>query len=420
MDVKKVVDEGLFDAPRIITTSHPISSTGGGADSDFYNLKFSHKQGIADGIDEITKIVREEVKHGSQWIMMIVNGMYKTTTNPKLQYFGDEEIDALIEQSSRLMCPVMALAHTASSIKTAILAGSRSIEYGSFIDDAGLKLMYESETFLVPLLHSANLASKISDDLSYFTDKMRDQRDSSIRKAIKAGVKIAIGTGFYSNTISDHIMEFKELNRLGMSEMDIIISATYISSELLGIDSMVGSIEAGKVADIIAVRGDPLSDLESFKDVVFVMSKGKVVKFNKEMIYESADDDYFIVSTKIQNDLTSSSSDSSLSSTCSDSSSHKEQMKKNVKRSRKDIIYPWRCKKCSTDNFAWNESCLKCDSFRPGIQKMEIIEESEVKYSSMHRYEMKRTNNNQDSMEGSPSVLHRIYERRNRRRDGPY
>lgn len=425
LDIKKIVDEGLFKSPRIITSSHPISSTGGGADSDFGNIKSLPKYGIADGIDEIIKIVREEVKHGSQWVMMVVNGMFRTTTNPKLQYFSDEEIDALIEQSSRLMCPVMALAHTASSIKTAILAGSRSIEYGSFIDDAGIKLMYESETFLVPLLHSANLASKKSDDLSYFTEKMKIQRDSSIRNAIEAGVKIAIGTGFYNdNTMSDHIMEFIELKRLGMTEMDTIISATSVASELLGIDSMVGTIEVGKMADIIAVKGDPLTDLQCLKDIIFVMSQGTIVKFNREMIYETANDDYFIVSTEIQNSKDHlqhlSSSSSLISSTSSDSSSHNEHLKKEVKRARRDIIYPWKCKKCATENFAWSESCLKCDSFRPGVQKMEIIEESEMKFSSMHRYEMKRTNNNQDSIEGSPSVLHRIYERRNRRRDGPY
>jgi imidazolonepropionase-like amidohydrolase len=287
-DIRRVVEKGVFIAPRITGAGHYISITGGGGDVNY----FSPEQDViadglvADGPEEIRKAVRREVKYGSDWIKLLVTGAFMSVgDNPRNVAFSPEELRAALEEANRLDVPVAAHAHAADGIKQAVRAGVRSIEHGTYIDAEATKMMARSGTFLVPTIYVGDYYAegdllRAQDKQDDYTKNYRSKFLAAIGRAHDAGVKIAVGVDLGGLAVDPKVFarEFAVLHEAGLTPMEAIQAGTRVGAELLQWDDRLGTIEAGKLADIIAVPGNPLEDLSALERVSFVMIGGKIVK----------------------------------------------------------------------------------------------------------------------------------------------
>jgi imidazolonepropionase-like amidohydrolase len=288
LDIRRVIDEGHFIGPRLSGAAHYIGTTGGGGDVHF----FSPEQDIipdgliADGPDEMIRAVRNEVKYGSDWIKILVTGAFLSVgSDPKNLAMSEAELEAVMSEARRLGVPVAAHAHATAGINAAIRAGARSIEHGTYLDDESIELMVEHGTYYVPTIYIGDhyagsdklLAQEKNDDpyLSY-----RDEWFRRIAKAHRAGVKIVTGLDLGSSPVDSpgvFAREFAVLVEAGLSEMDAIKAGTRVAADLLG-RADLGRIAPGKLADIIAVPGNPLEDISALERVDFVMIGGRIVR----------------------------------------------------------------------------------------------------------------------------------------------
>lgn len=291
LEIRDAINKGTFIGPRIYGAGHYISVTGGGGDINFlsYEQKIIADGLIADGPDEIRKAVRTEIKYGSDWIKVLVTGAFMTVgDNPQNVHFSPDELKALVEEAGRRDVPVMAHAHATNGIKEAVKAGVRSIEHGSYLDEEGMNLMVQHGTYLIPTLTIGLFFEESIPDsktLSKAVDLSRKSRAGvyeNLRMAHKKGVKIGVGTDYVGFPPEFSAREFAELAKVGLTPMEAIQAGTRVNAEMLMKDKEIGTIEAGKLADIIAVKGDPLKDLSELQRVKFVMIGGKVVKNIKE------------------------------------------------------------------------------------------------------------------------------------------
>ncbi len=287
-DIRSAINKGMFQGPRIFGAGHWISVTGGGGDLNFFSPE---QKGvivdglIVDGPEEMRKAVRNEIKYGSDWIKLLVTGAFMTAgDNPQNVHFSSEELAMAVEEARRRDVPVMAHAHAAEGIKMSIKAGARTIEHGSFLDDECIDLFVKHGTYLVPTLaigkwflefneNSLALSKAIA-----LTKKYKSQTEAMLTKAIKAGVKVTVGSDLPGTNPEYLANEFSELVRLGMTPMQAIKAGTSLAAEALGKEKEFGSVEVGKLADLIAVKGNPLTDITELKRVKFVMKGGVVVK----------------------------------------------------------------------------------------------------------------------------------------------
>lgn len=286
LDVRTAIQEGLFVGPRITGAGHYFSITGGGGDLNF--IAPEHQLAgdglVVDGVEAARKSVREEIKHGSDWIKVLASGaMMSAGNDPDKAHFSPEELRAIVEEATRLGVPVAAHAHSAAGIKAAVLAGARSIEHGTFIDDEGIRSMRDKGVYLVPTLYVGDYylneqpGSEAQAKMNELTQRYRAQHIAAVGKAIKAGVHIGVGTDHVGFPAKQGVRELPLLVEAGMTPMQAIQAATRVNAELLGWEQSVGTVEAGKLADIIAVPGDPLRDLSVLERVSFVMLGGRVV-----------------------------------------------------------------------------------------------------------------------------------------------
>ena len=290
-EIRDAINKGLFVGPRIFGAGHWISVTGGGGDLNF----FSYEQSgvivdglVADGPEELRKAVRTEIKYGSDWIKLLVTGAFMTAgDNPQNVHFSPEELKVSVEEAQKRDVPVMAHAHAAEGIKMSIRAGAKTIEHGSFLDDEGIALFLKEGAYLIPTLsvgkwfldfneNSVALAKAIT-----ITKKYKTQTEAMLAKAIKAGVKVGVGTDLTGSDPEYCANEFSELVRVGMTPMQAIMAGTKVNAEALGKINDFGTLEPGKLADLVAVKGDPIKDINELKKVRFVMKDGQVVKFDK-------------------------------------------------------------------------------------------------------------------------------------------
>ncbi len=290
IEIRKAINKGMFVGPHIYGAAHYISVTGGGGDINFlsYEQKIIADGLIADGPDEIRKAVRNEIKYGSDWIKLLVTGAFMTAgDNPNNVHFSAEELKAAVEEAARRDVPVMAHAHAAEGIKMAVKAGVRTIEHGSFIDEEAMDLMIQKGTWLIPTfsIHlyfdekldgNASLQKAIE-----IGRKTKESMYTNMRQAFKKGVKFGLGTDDVGWPPNYSAREFGEYVKLGMTPMQAIQCATKVNAEILKKENEIGTIEVGKLADIIAVKGDPLKDISELQRVKFVMIGGKVVKNEK-------------------------------------------------------------------------------------------------------------------------------------------
>ena len=291
MDValRNAINKGIIPGPRMLVATHGIGATGGHFDpmSGFRDMLFGREpdwtDGIADGPEEIRKAVRHEVKNGADVIKAAVSGgVLSLSDEVDTPQFTVPEIAALVDESHRLRKKVAVHCHGDTAGRDAINAGVDSIEHGSFLKPETLQLMKTKGTYLVPTLIAAEyIMGKIQSYPPALQAKAKaafDARSEMFRNALKTGVKIAFGTdaGVYPH--GENAVEFKLMTGLGMPNIDALRSATSSAADLLGLAQKVGTLEKGKLADIIAMPGDPTQDITATERVSFVMQGGKVIR----------------------------------------------------------------------------------------------------------------------------------------------
>ena len=296
-DIRKAIDGGIFLGPRLTGAAHYISITGGGGDINYLSPEqVVIADGlIADGPHEIRKAIRQEIKFGSDWIKIMVTGAFMSVgDNPENVSFSPEELRAAVEEAARHNIPVAAHAHATEGINQAVIAGVRSIEHGSFLSHESIDLMVEYGTYLVPTIYvgdfyanSGKLLAQSKNDDFYLA--FRDDWLKMLGKAHRKGVKIAVGSDLCGYEVASHVCarEFDTLIEAGLSPMDAIKAGTSVGAELLQWDDMLGSLEPNKLADIIAVPGNPLEDISALESPSFVMKDGKIIvnKFENYSVF---------------------------------------------------------------------------------------------------------------------------------------
>jgi imidazolonepropionase-like amidohydrolase len=289
-DLKRALREGLFLGPRLTGAAHYLSISGGGGDVNFLSAEFRGLPGfradgrIVDGVDEMRKAVREEIQFGSDWIKLLVTGAFMSAgDNPKDLHFSPEEVRVAVEEAARHGVPMMAHAHGTDGIKVAIRSGVRSIEHGTFLDDEAIRLLVERGVYLVPTMYIGDYyieqgsPSGMQDKMVELSKKYREEHCGWVRKAVAAGVKIAVGSDFGGYAADRNWREMETLVECGMTRMQAIQAATRVNSELLGWDKTIGTIAVGKDADLLVVEGNPAEDLKAFEHVLFVSVGGRPV-----------------------------------------------------------------------------------------------------------------------------------------------
>ncbi|HLG38626.1 MAG TPA: amidohydrolase family protein [Chitinophagaceae bacterium] len=291
ISLRNAITKGLIKGPRIYTAGKAIGTTGGHADpTNGYRADLmgdpGPAQAVANGVDECRKAVRQRYKEGSDLIKITATGgvlsVAKSGSNPQ---FTEEEVKAIVETAKDYGFTVAAHAHGAEGMKRAIRAGVASIEHGTLMDDETIELFKKYGTWYVPTITAGQSVADSAKKPGYYPDmvakkatEIGPQLKNTFAKAYKAGVKIAFGTDAGVFKHGQNWKEFGYMTDAGMPPMRAIKAATINAAELLGMKDQLGSIETGKLADIVAVDGDPLTDSKVFGKVVFVMKDGVVYK----------------------------------------------------------------------------------------------------------------------------------------------
>lgn len=286
-DIKRLIEEGTIAGPHMAVAGHYLSITGGGGDLNFMSAEQTLIADglVVDGVDEIRRAVRTEIKYGSDWIKILATGAYQSVgDDPQNVSFSPEEVQAAVDEANRQGVPVAAHAHATAGIKQAVLAGVRSIEHGTFLDDEVIDLMAKSGTWLIPTIYIGDYYEEegtLREDErnTYYIEHERPIFINWLSKAHKKGVKIGVGldlgTGYPPHVFA---REFATLVEIGMSNMEAIQAGTRVNAEMLGWDDRLGTLEVGKLADIIAIPGNPLDDISLLEKVSFVMLGGRILK----------------------------------------------------------------------------------------------------------------------------------------------
>jgi imidazolonepropionase-like amidohydrolase len=286
--LRRAIESGKIPGPRILASGPGLGATGGHADLNGMSpyLRFEGDiNGIADGVDEIRKKVRENIKHGADLIkIMATAGVLSEEESVGAPQYSFEEMKAAVDEAAMWGRKVAAHAHGAEGIKRAIRAGVASVEHCSFIDEEGIALAKQHGTWLVFDIYNDDYILAEFGRMGY-PEKIlekerlvgRTQREN-FAKAVKAGAKIAYGTdsGVYPHGWNGK--QFFHMVKWGMTPMQAIQSATVHAADLLGWKDKVGQLAPGYYADLIAVSGDPLADVTVLEQVGFVMKGGTVVK----------------------------------------------------------------------------------------------------------------------------------------------
>jgi imidazolonepropionase-like amidohydrolase len=282
----KAIDAGWIDGPRIVPAGHAISPTGGHLDPTMFTayapgiMPLSLEEGIANGVDEVRKAVRYQIKHGAQLIKVCASGgVMSHTGTPGAQHYSDEELRAIVDEAHRRGLKVAAHTHGAAAVRAAVEAGIDCIEHGFLLDDDTIALMAERGTFLVPttaLTEGMDL-SGAAPELRAKAAEVFPLAQTVVARAVKAGVRIAVGTDAPAIPHGRGAHELIALVKRGMTPLETLRAATVNAAELIGADDR-GRIAEGLLADLVAVPGNPLDDISVTADVRFVMKGGKVFR----------------------------------------------------------------------------------------------------------------------------------------------
>jgi imidazolonepropionase-like amidohydrolase len=284
--LRDAIASGEIPGPRLVVSGPALGITGGHCDSNLLPAEFHYKrEGVADGPWEARAKVREVVKYGADVIKICASGGVLSKGDlPGTPQYTPEEMKAIVEEAHRLGRKVAAHAHGSQSIKEAIAAGVDSVEHASLIDEEGIRLAKEHGIYLVMDIYNDDYILKEGLKVGMLPESIEKEKQlgqlqrDNFRKAFQAGAKMAFGTdgGVYPH--GNNAKQFAYMVQYGMTPMQAIQAATVNAADLLGWKDRVGTIEPGKYADLIAVAGDPLSDVHALENVGFVMKGGEVVK----------------------------------------------------------------------------------------------------------------------------------------------
>ncbi|MDQ1591023.1 MAG: hypothetical protein QOG71_1650 [Pyrinomonadaceae bacterium] len=294
--LRNAIRNGKVPGPRILAAVRAIGATGGHCDPTggyrpgIFDRSTGIEDAVANGADAVRAAVRLNIKRGADVIKVCATGgVLSLTGDVNSPQLTQAELDALVDEAHALRRKTAAHAHGAEGAKRAIRAGIDSIEHGSFLDDEALDMMKAKGTFLVPTLMAPyNLREKLDRGL-YMPPNVEAKARAAIssiqgmfRKAVSKGVRIAFGTDAAVYPHGRNAEEFRLMVELGMRPVDALRAATSVNAELFGLSDQLGTIAPGKLADIIAVPGDPLRDIRETEKVFFVMKEGVVYKNDRQ------------------------------------------------------------------------------------------------------------------------------------------
>jgi imidazolonepropionase-like amidohydrolase len=297
--LRKSIDSGVSVGPRIYTSAKSIATTGGHADptngqrADLMGNP-GPRDGVINGTAEARQAVRQRYKDGADLIKITATGgvlsVAKSGQNPQ---FMTDELEAIVQTAKDYDMTVAVHAHGKEGMKRAILAGVDSIEHGTYMDREIIKLMRKHDVYYVPTILAGNFVAEKAKIDGYFPDIVRPKAaaigpliQKTFARAHENGVMIAFGTDSGVSAHGDNAQEFALMVDAGMSEMDAILSATLNTAKLLKIDNKLGTVTVGKLADLVAVEGNPLDDITLLENIGFVMKDGIVFKNTQRVASE--------------------------------------------------------------------------------------------------------------------------------------
>jgi imidazolonepropionase-like amidohydrolase len=283
IDLRTAIDRGAVPGPRLQVAGNYVSSTGGAGDARQFSIYVDVPlvRNLADGVDAVRLAVRTNLKNGADFIKILATGaILSRGIPPGAQQYSDEELRVAVEEANRWGRPVAAHAHGAGGIKAALRAGVRTVDHGSMLDDEAIEMLKSGKAFYVPTLYVGEIIVNEGASLNVPESEIQRSREMSVhrtstfRKALKAGLRIPFSTDAGVFPHGRNAREFAIRVREGEPPMQSIVAATSLAAEVMGWSDRVGSIEAGKYADLIAVAGDPLADITELQRVKFVMKGG--------------------------------------------------------------------------------------------------------------------------------------------------
>jgi imidazolonepropionase-like amidohydrolase len=284
IDLRKAIDEGVVPGPRLMVSGNYVSPTGGAGDARQFSIYVDVPivRNLADGADEIRKVVRTNLKQGADFIKILGTGaVLSKGVPPGAQSYTEDEMRVAVEEAARWGKHVAAHLHGTEGIKAGIRAGVRTVDHGSIMDDEAVALLKTHHAYFVPTLYTSESISgnaNVPESEKARSREIKSLKDRSFRMVLDAGLPIGFATDAAVVPHGENAREFAYRVRLGEPPMAAIVSATKTAAEIMGWSDRVGTIEAGKLADVIAVAGDPLRDITELERVTFVMKGGVVYK----------------------------------------------------------------------------------------------------------------------------------------------
>lgn len=291
VSLRDAIAKGLIDGPRIFTSEKGLSITGGHGDpTNGYRDDLmgdpGPKEGVVNSVEDARKAVRQRYKNGADLIKITATGgVLSVAKDGSGAHFQEEEIKAIVETATDLGFHVAAHAHGDEGMRRAVANGVKTIEHGTYMSDATMDLMIQKNAYLVPTITAGMEVAENAKKPGYYPKVVAEKArvigpkiQGTFSRAYQRGVPIVFGTDAGVFKHGENAQEFTYMVEGGMPAMEAIISATSVPAALLGKEEQIGTLKAGYLADIVAVPGNPLEDIEVMKDVSFVMKEGKVYK----------------------------------------------------------------------------------------------------------------------------------------------
>lgn len=285
------INQGMIPGPRMFVSGPSVTVTGGHGDgTNSLSPALRPDQGPetapADGPAEVRRAVRARVREGVDLIKITATGGVLSMTAAGVdQQFFDDELESIVEAARMMGRKVAAHAHGANGINAALRAGVDSIEHGTYLDDESIELFIQTGAYLVPTIHAGKYVEEKAKEDGYYPMAIRSKAaavgpviQGAFGRAHKAGVKVAFGTDVGVGNHGTNALEFVYMHEAGMSPEDCLKTATINAADLIGVSDKLGTIEAGKLADLVGLDSDPMQDVTAYQRVVFVMKDGSVYK----------------------------------------------------------------------------------------------------------------------------------------------